>query len=261
MNYKISSFERAVGLFLLVSFVTVLAVLGSLVAKSHFFKKTYAYIIMVENVNQLQKGTKLQVKGLTIGSVSDINLEEKGIFKVMLEVEDKYHVFMKMGSAIHFKNPIIVGEKILEVVIGEGPELLEDNAILPVNEGEDIVKKIGDINWQKVNSILDKLDSTMGHTDLLMAALSKDIPKVTARTPKMASDVEKTIAEMNALIKDLTELKPFLKQATADLPQITSKTDKAIGEAILVLRAAQSTWLLKSNVKEAKKELEGEKKN
>jgi len=256
MKYKISTIERMVGIFILVSIIAIISVMGTLVAKSHFFKKTMNYTIIVETVNQLQQGTKIQVKGLTIGSVSEIKVGEKGEFRVNFEVESKYHVFMKNGSTIHFKNPLIVGEKVLEVVIGPGPDLLADGSILPVNEGEDLVKKIGDINWQKVNSILEKLDSTMGNTDILMAALSRDIPKTTAKAPKIAADAEKTIAELNKLIKEFAALQPDIKKTVGDLPQITSKTDKAIAEAIIVLRAAQKTWLLKSNVKEAKKELE-----
>ena len=260
MNYKISSTERKVGFFLLISFVALIAVMVALVAKSHLFKKTVSYTILVETVNQLQKGTKIQVRGLNIGSVSEINVAEAGEFKVHFEVEEKYRGFLKKGSSIHFKNPLIVGEKVLEVVIGEGPELLEEGAILPVNEGEDIVKKLGDINWQKVNSILEKLDSVMGNTDTLMKALSKDIPKATAKAPKIAADAEASIKELNILIKELSALQPDIKKAVGNVPQITEKTDRAIAEAIIVLKAAQKTWLLKSNVKEVKKDMSSESK-
>lgn len=260
MKYKISSTERKVGFFILISFTALIAVMVALVAKSHFFKKTVTYTILVETVNQLQKGTKIQVRGLNIGSVSDIRVGDAGEFKVHFEVDEKYHGFMKKGSSIHFKNPLIVGEKVLEVVIGEGPELMEEGATLPVNEGEDLVKKIGDINWQKVNSILEKLDSVMGNTDTLMKAMSRDIPQTTAKGPKIAADAEKAVKDLNILIKDLSALQPDIKKAVGDIPQITTKTDKAIAEAIIVLRAAQKTWLLKSNVKEVKKDMESEAK-
>jgi ABC-type transporter Mla subunit MlaD len=260
MKYKISSVERKVGFFLVISFVTIVAVVASFVAQSHLFKKTISYTILVETVNQLQKGTKIQVRGLNIGSVTDINVADAGEFKVHFEVEEKYRGFLKKGSSVHFKNPLIVGEKVLEVIIGEGPSLLEEGAVLEVNEGEDLVKKIGDINWQKVNSILEKLDSVMGNTDILMKALSKDLPKTTARGPKIAADAEQAVKDLNLLIKELTALQPDIKKAVGNIPQITEKTDKAIAEAIIVLRAAQKTWLLKSNVKEAKKDLASESK-
>ncbi len=254
MKYKISNMERKVGLFVLISFAALFAVMVTLVAKSHFFNKTVTYLIEVETVNQLQKGTKIQVRGLTIGAVSDINVNESGVFSVQFDVDQKYHGFFKTGSSVHFKNPLIVGEKVLEVVIGPGPELMEEGSILPVNEGEDLIKKIGDINWQKINSIIEKFDSTMGHTNILMAALSKDLPKATSKAPKIAADAEKAVAELNVLIKGLTELQPDLKKTVGGLPGISDKTDKAIAEAIIVLKAAQKTWLLKSNVKEVKKE-------
>ncbi len=260
MKYKISSFERKVGLFILVSMMAVILGLVTLVAQSHFFKKTISYTIIVESVNLLQKGTKIQVRGLTIGSVEDINVETTGSFKVNFEIEEKYKGFLRKGSSIQFKNPLIVGEKTLEVIIGDGEELLPEGSILQVNEGEDLIKKIGDIDWQKVNSILTKLDSVIANTDILMKALSKDIPKVTGRAPKMAADAEAAMNELNILIKDLSTLRPEIKKSVTNLPEITAKTDKAIAEAIIVLKAAQKTWLLKSNIKEAKKDIEAESK-
>lgn len=260
MKYKVSSVERKVGFFVLLSLSTLIAVMIGLIAKSHFFKKTIQYTILVETVNQLQAGTKIQVRGLNIGSVTDIKVADAGEFKVHFEIDEKYHGFMKKGSSIQFKNPLIVGEKVLEVVIGQGPELLDEGAILDVNEGEDLVKKIGEINWQKVNSILEKLDSVMGNTDVMMKALSHDLPKTTARGPKIAADAEQAIKDLNTLIKELSSLQPDIKKAVGDIPQITNKTDQAIAEAIILLRAAQKTWLLKSNVKEVKKDLASEAK-
>ncbi len=260
MKYKISAIERKVGLLVVISVAALFLALVAVVMKSHFFKKTVNYTIQVESVNQLQKGTKVQVRGLNIGSVTDINVADASEFKVHLEIDQKYHGFMKKGSSIHLKNPLIVGEKILEVVIGEGPELLEDGANLEVNEGEDIIKRLGDINWQKVNAILEKFDSVMNNTDIVMKALSRDLPKTTARAPKIAEDAEAAVKELNSLLKEFSAMKPEMKKAISDLPSLTNKGEKAISEAIIVLRAAQKSWLLKSNVKEVKKEMESESK-
>ncbi len=76
---------------------------------------------------------------------------------------------------------------------------------------------------------------------------SKNLPRLGADSMAVMSELKKTTEELNKIL-------PVIAQVAPQIPEVSAQSVQAIREAVVVLKAMQRSFLLKSSVKEVKEE-------
>jgi phospholipid/cholesterol/gamma-HCH transport system substrate-binding protein len=255
MKYKITSIERSVGLFLLISFAGMFFLSAGILTRSLFWQNKINFKLKISTAGQLQEGSKVQIKGINIGKVVKIMLNDNAEIIATFEVGSEYYKFFTINSQMVIVNPMIIGDKIVELEYNANPKLAAIGSFLPVKENEDIINKLSGIEWKSISPILENIRATVIRANTIAGKVDSQLPRIFEKTHKISSEAEQAIMGTNKLIADLQEATPLLKTAAKDLPDASAKSVNAISEAIIVLRSMQKTWFLKSGAEEVKKEI------
>jgi phospholipid/cholesterol/gamma-HCH transport system substrate-binding protein len=262
MKYKLSPIERSVGFFLMFCFVGMFFVSAGILARNLFWQHKVTYNLKLQTAGQLQEGSKVQLKGMNIGKVTKVTLNDQAEIIAKFEVGSDYKKFFTENSEIHIINPMVIGEKVVDLKYLPGINLVPDGSFLPVKEGEDIINKLTAIEWNNISPILASLNSTLKKTDKIANRVDSQLPQIFASTDKLTKEALLALHGSNKLIVDLQEAAPLLKTAAKELPEASIKSVRAINEAIIVLKAMQKSFFLRGGVEDVKKEiaLEAEEK-
>lgn len=255
MNYKLTAIERSVGFFLLICLVGMFTIGAGVLAKSFFWKDKVSFNLKLSTAGQLQEGSKVQLKGMTIGNVMTVALNDQAEVIARIEVSREYYKFFTTTSQIEIINPMVIGDKVVELKYVPGPVTAAEGSYLPVVESEDLINKLSAIDLKDVAPILSHLKSTLSKTDMIAGKVNGQLPKIFAKTDKFSTEAVAAVQGTNKLIADLQETTPLLKNIAKDMPEMSEKSLKAVNEAIIVLRAMQKSFFLKNSVEETKKEM------
>lgn len=255
MNYKLTAVERSVGFFLLICFVGMFTIGAGVLAKNLFWKDKVSFHLKLSTAGQLQEGSKVQLKGMTIGNVVKVTLDDRAEVIAKIEVSREYYKFFTTNSQVQIINPMVIGDKVVELKYVPGPAIVAAGSYLPVVESEDLINKLAALDLKDVAPILSRLKSTLSKTDAIAGKVNGQLPKIFASTDKLSSGAVHAIEGTNKLIADLQDTAPLLKNMAKDMPEMSEKSLKAVNEAIVVLRAMQKSFFLKSGAEEAKKEI------
>lgn len=258
MKYKITAIERSVGVFLLACSFGMFFIGAGVLAKSLFWQDKLSFNLKLSTAGQLQEGSKVQLKGMNIGKVVKITLNDSAEVVAKIEIGSEYYKFFTSASQVIIINPMVIGDKVVDLQYIPSSTLSPAGSFLTVVESEDLINKLTSIDWKEITPILASLNSTLKKTDLIAGKVNSQLPKVFKSTDKLTSDATLAMAGTNKLIADLQEATPLLKTAAKDLPAASEKSVKAISEAIIVLRAMQKNYFLKSNSEEVRQEIAAE---
>src|SRR5690606_33312426 len=122
--------EVKIGILVAISLFVFLAGFYFLKGSSLFSgeKEYYAYY---DNVQGLQTSAAVQVKGLGVGRVSNIELLDSD--KVRVTISVKKDVVLPIGTAAELASADLLGGKIIRLKLGSGTQMVEDGSTLPAS--------------------------------------------------------------------------------------------------------------------------------
>jgi phospholipid/cholesterol/gamma-HCH transport system substrate-binding protein len=101
-------------------------------------------------------------------------------------------------------------------------------------------------------------DENIGHVFREMAVttqeLNKMLPDLAERAPEMAKNVDSLIRNMALLTEEFKVLIPALKEVAPDLPAASRRALEALDEAVVLMKAMQRSFLVKSNADDIREE-------
>jgi phospholipid/cholesterol/gamma-HCH transport system substrate-binding protein len=112
-----------VGLSILVFFAGFYFLKGS-----NLFSSANNYYAYYDNVAGLQPSAPVQIRGLQVGKVSDIELNGAGRVKVTFEMDSKYT--LPQGSVAKLASSDLLGSKVVRMELGAGGGQIPDGATL-----------------------------------------------------------------------------------------------------------------------------------
>ena len=177
---------------------------------TNLFSNSNAYYANYDNVTGLTVGTPVQISGVIVGSVSDIQLDQQTrLVQVQMDVRDEINV--PKSTVAYIVSASILGEKAIDLnytnpCFGEG-DCAEDGAVLEgstksmleeflgVNEGEN---PLGDFKGQ-LGDVVDSLRYTLfdPESDNPIARSSNDLA-TTMESLKASSRTLQRILNSNA---------------------------------------------------------------
>lgn len=279
MKYKFNPFERAVGMFLMVSvFGSFFFGIGVAVKKNWFEEKVY-FSTSTESASNIRSGSSVEMAGLKIGRIEEVELDENLKIHVQFSILKKYAKMMRSGVRAQFSRSFIIGDKVLSLTRPENTaHLLAEGTKIPSEDAMDLMDLMTGDRFQsilgKFEKTINNLNETVGiGKDIAlqlgdkkqlkvtlenMAYASKElrrfIPQLIENAPTMTKDVAVIVKNLTVITDGLKDMQPVMKEMAKSFPEGSKKAMDALNESVIVLRAMQKSFMLKSAVEEVKKD-------
>lgn len=203
-----NKYERVAGLFILIAIGGSLLSAASVAIKQGWFEPKISFTTTFENADGVHAGTKVKMAGLDAGSVDEIELLGDNRVRVTFHIMGKFRDRVRKDSTAQLIRPFIIGERILEVTVGnDGPSLAEHSE-LQSQAGMDIMTLMSGKN---MGLYMGKLASTMENLQALAEALTDK-----NRTESMVRIFDRMDPLLESLNTMSVEVIKLSRQATKD---------------------------------------------
>ncbi len=234
-------FSKEARIGLLVAIALFIFIAGFYFLKgANLFSGETEYVAYFDDVQGLQTSSGVQVKGLTVGRVVAITLNEKdGKVKVLLAVGKKTKV--TEGSSVKLASADLLGTKVLKLDIAKGDKELAEESVLPaIVEGSLIDNLSGEIaplvtDIRHVVSTLDTVllgvnnmlnQDTRQHLANSMASLDVTLKNFSALSEKLNSESN----QLASVIRNANSITTNLANSNQQITNIMKNADNISGQ-------------------------------
>ncbi|OSZ82022.1 hypothetical protein CAP35_01760 [Chitinophagaceae bacterium IBVUCB1] len=245
--------EARIGLVVALAFLIFFA--GFYFLKgANLFSGENEYYAYFNDVQGLQTSSAVQVKGLTVGRVVAIKLNDKdSLVKVLIAV--KKDIDVKEGSSVKLASADLLGTKVLKLELSDKGKELEEGATLPAKVEGGIVDNLsGEIAplITDIRHVVASLDTVLyGVNDML----NKDTRKHLANS---MSSLDVTLSNFSALSQKLNNESNQLAGVIRNANSITTNLANSNQQITNIMKNADdiSTQLAHSPIEQTVKDLQ-----
>lgn len=244
---------------------------------SGFFESKVEYEARLENVDGLRVGTSVEISGLKIGRVTNLDLKSIGEFTVTFNVRRRFSSLFRQDTKILIVRPNVIGEKIIIVEPGQAESpLLAEGGRVQVEKSTDLMEILGGKKLTQILADLGKIADNLkiigyAFTDQRrtkafvklfddMGPFVQNVSEMSRQVNIVAKDLNQdkvlpeTLANLNALTIELQKLGPAITAVAPELPRASQRAIEVLDEMTITLKAMQKSFLLRGNVKEVREE-------
>jgi phospholipid/cholesterol/gamma-HCH transport system substrate-binding protein len=165
-----------------------------------------------QDVTGLNRGDPVTVAGLAVGQVEDLSLAEDGVM-VTFSIGEEHRLLR--GSRAIIRSQGVMGEKIMAVIPGAGPEPLEPGERIPGQYEQDftqVVSQVGTVGDElravlaAIRSLLS--DSTSGGLRQAVRQAGAASSQLQGLLTRNASRLDETIVNLHRTSSALAQLAP-----------------------------------------------------
>lgn len=199
--------EAKIGLLVAISLLVFFAGFYFLRGSSLFSgeKEFYAYY---DNVQGLQSSAAVQVKGLGVGRVANIELMDGEKVKVTLTVSK--NVAIPVGTSAELASADLLGTKIIRLKLGTGTQIAEDGATLPASIEGGIIDNLS----VEIAPLITDLRHVIATLDTVLVGVSGVLNESTANS------LANTVTSLDVTMKNFSELSVKLNNESDQLASI-----------------------------------------
>ena len=203
MKEKNTSHKRKLGLFVLIGLLMFFALIFLIGSQQNLFTKQIALTTSFKNASGLQVGNMVRFSGISIGTVSNIEIVNDTTVKVDMNVKEDVQKFIKLDSKASIGSSGVIGDKLL--VISQGTVNSKN-----VKDGQ----KIASSEPLEFDEILGSVKATAENAEVItseMAGLMIDINNGKGTIGKlmtdesMAKNIDATMNNLQNSTKKLDE--------------------------------------------------------
>lgn len=228
MKVKFSLYERVAGLFVVTAFLLSLIGLVGIGFTNGWFEKKLPLKTYVDSADGLRPGTIVQLAGIEIGEIKEIDLQVNQKVEIQFTVLARFTNQIRSDSRIRVVRPFIIGEKVLEVDPGEptAPALNPNQALVAEN-APDFLEFLG---GNKLGSYMETIDGTMKNVQKLAEAFlsddrTNDIIELFDKMLPLMDELSVMSREMGRLTKNLNREDKF-EQTVVQFRQLAQNMNK-----------------------------------
>ena len=107
-----------VGIFILLGIAILVVAVFTLGGQKKTFVKGYTVNAVFDDVNGLQKGANIWFSGVKIGTVGDINIDQKLRISVELNIEKKSQEYIRKDASVKISTDGLIGNKVVVIYGG-----------------------------------------------------------------------------------------------------------------------------------------------
>ena len=266
--------ERLVGTFVLVAIVILFWLMLSSGQTKNLFSEQLTFYGELDTNKAVNKDTEITIAGLSVGSVSSVDVNDFGQITITMRILEKYHSLLRTDSVATLRTPelAVLGDTVIDITPGTAslPLLLDGSTmrILEETSLKNVMDKVGPIftsleeSIRKVDAILAQIDpvsfrETLDNMNTASANVAKIVDDVengggilsaTIYDENMRKDIEITIANMQEASARVNELLEQVSEQVAEVPGLINKVEPLLEEADRTIKATQRIWPLSSAV-------------
>ncbi|QER41543.1 MCE family protein [Thermodesulfobacterium sp. TA1] len=218
------STEIKVGFFVLIGILALFYLTFKLGEEFFTPKDSYKLYAVFENVSGLAKGAKIEMAGVNIGKVGNIELTPEGKAKVELLIYSKYKV--QDDAEAYIKTYGVLGDKFVEIKPGFSKNYLAPQSMIANTHSaisvDDLLANLG----PTVEGLKELLGTEEGKQNLKI--LVANIKEASESFKGIASKIEKGQGTLGKLVTD-DSLYANLKDTTEHLKLIAKQIESGQG--------------------------------
>lgn len=218
--------EVKIGVFALLMMVALYGLFNYFKGQN-IFSSTNDYYVVYEEVSGLEVSSPVDIKGMNVGVVTDVQLDSKGSgIRVTIQVKDEYKIPVDSRAVLYSTS--IMGGKGIRLEYGTSSEILGDESeITAAVEGD----MLGSITSQ-VGGIVDSLQVTLAKVNAALDGVNGVIADNSATIKNAVSNVDDITANVNQLLADkgdeIRGIVDGLNSLAANLENNSAKIDGII---------------------------------
>lgn len=299
---KFNKFERVAGIFLLLAILGVFLTALSAAIKQGWFEPKVHYNTTFESADGIHQGTLVQMSGLRIGAVDDVELESDNRIRVNFHILGKFQSRLRENSTIQLIRPFIIGERVLDISVGseqfdeipaqgyvKSTETMDLMSLVSGRNMNTYLTKVGGIlesmqvvmdafadksRAESIVRVIDRLDPLVKNLNTMsveviklskqatheegvkklvgnLAVTTREINRILPELNQENPDLAKDLAVMTSNLATVTQaLGPAVKAVEPELPGASVRLVEALNETVVVLKAMQKSFFMRSNVRE-----------
>lgn len=236
---KFNKFERTAGLFVVVAMGGLFFSLAGVAVKQGWFDSKTSYKAVFESADGIHNGTAVQMSGLRVGSVENVELRHDNKIEVELLIFTRFSSKIREDSLAMLVRPFIIGERMVEITVGspDSPEV-KAHAVIHSQEGWDLMTML---SGRKIDSALDDMGNMVKNLKFLAQAFTdqervSNIVKIFDRMEPLLNNMNKMSTEVVKLSRQATkderfgivmrELATTTQELNAMLPEMKARAPK-----------------------------------
>lgn len=202
MKIRFNKFEKVAGLFVGLAALGCVIGMAGIAIKNGWFSLKVAYQTELESADGVHAGTVVQIAGLRVGSVTDVELQSNDKVLVKFEVLEKFKNKVRGDSHVQMFRPFILAEKVLEVSVGsETATELAVGSVIPVISTSDIMDLL---SGKKMGSALASFDKLAESLKIVGEAFAD--PKRTHALVQMLDRLNPLVQNLNTMSLEVVKL-------------------------------------------------------
>jgi len=229
MKFRIRFADQIVGVFIIVSILSLIFVIFMLGSRQRWFAKDYQFITHFESAAGLSSNMAVQYKGITIGNVKNFRLTDDDKIEVTFTIQESYTSRVRIGSLVDISvSPIGLGSSFL-FYPGLGDVLPDKSTILALNspEGRLLAQtnlahvpeqndSIG-LLLARINGVVGNIDGALhGTTDTsigrTLIGVEQTVTGLTEIPETVNTTVTKLTREVNSVLADINKITAQLSE-------------------------------------------------
>lgn len=227
---RFANIERRVGVFLAVSALIVVGVIGAVGVRHGLFTPKSPLVFVAQSGDGLAVGMEVVTRGFTIGKVKSVRLDDAGQVQVHLSIDTALLRWVRKDSVARLAAKALIGDSRIEISPGspQAPQAAGGDTLAFVHDPDltDLAKKLVE---EDVKPMLVGVRSLVGYLDDPRG----DVKQAIAGINRLSAGMNETLAQLsgrlNALAGNLEALSASLRGET--LPQVKSLLGQ--GESVL----------------------------
>jgi len=247
MSFRFKHLEKIVGVFLTVVILVIVAVIIMIGRERRWFEKQYLFNTKFLRGEGISLGMQVAIKGIQIGEVKSVFLNEDNWIDVDFSVYQEYTSRIRKDSVVKLRAPLI-GSKVLEIIPGEKdmPQLANGSYIWSedTEQGERILsEKLKGERPDQITRImnnLEKLTYNLSADDgslepvltkiqelfTMLTAEDESLPRTLASLEHITRSIEEKQGSIGKLMYDDYELYQSIIQLMDNLNKMVSNFEK-----------------------------------
>lgn len=217
--------EFKIGLLALVSCAMLYAGFNFLKG-SDFLSRTNTYYVIYDNVEGLTISNPIQLNGLNVGRVANIEILQNQNNKLLLTLEIRNDLKLGEQSVAILTDNGLLGGKMIDLEVGKIKRVLQNDDTLQAKKNEGLMAELS----EKADPLVAKADSIMSSVNEVMQALAQskgDMSDMLKNFNEISGSIKNTLAQddINQMLRNMRQLSASLIELERQFHPIAGNMD------------------------------------
>ena len=222
-----------VGMFVTALTIVLMIMIASIGKETALFEPKVDIRALVTNVSNLKPGSYVELKGIRIGSVTEVRIVSEEEVEITMTILEKELKWIKKDSKVSISTAGLVGDKFVEIYNGtkEAGSLNPENDLLRSEDLTDMksIMVKGESIASTTDTILTKLDNILqklGDGKTIVETLTS-LNKASRNLEVITQELKE--AGMSKMVHNVNSSMANINKASASMDRILTQVEKGPG--------------------------------